>query len=332
VGRWSALLDYENRGSPAPVAAVLLMPMEHGPFAYFNGKVVPIEDANVNVMTHSFNYGTGIFEGIRAYWNADDEQLYVFRMREHYDRMWRNFNLFKIDVGMTVDEVCDLTCELARKNAFKRDIYIRPVGYKAAYELTPKFNDVADGFTIYIIALGDYVDTTGGLRVAVSSWRRIADNAIPNRMKACGAYINSALAKTEASEAGFDEAIMLNDDGMVAEGSAMNLFIVRDGTLITTPVTANILEGVTRATILQLAAEDLGIPVVERSINRTELYITDELFFAGTGAQVAPITELDRRPIAGGAIGPITTRMQELYFRVVQRRVSARADWCTPVY
>lgn len=293
---------------------------------------MPVEEANVNVMTHAFNYGTGIFEGIRGYWNADDDQLYLFRLREHYDRMWRNLGLFRIDVGLTIDDVCRLTVDLAKQNGFRQDMYARPLAYKATYELTPKLHGLDDAFTLYMIALGDYVDTARGLRCAVSSWRRMSDNAIPSRIKACGAYINSALAATEALEGGFDEAIMLNEDGLVAEGSAMNLFMVRNGTVITSPVTANILEGVTRATVLGLARKELGLAVEERSVNRTELYIADELFFAGTGAQVAPIVEVDRRPIGGGEIGPVCKQLQELYFAVVQGRVPAYAQWCTPVY
>ena len=293
---------------------------------------MPVEEANVNVMTHAFNYGTGIFEGIRGYWNAEEEQLYLFRLREHYARMWRNLTLFKIELGLSVEDACRLTVDLTRQNAFRRDMYIRPIAYKATFELTPKFNGMEDAFTVYQIALGDYVDTTAGLRCCVSSWRRIADNAVPNRLKSCGAYVNSSLAATEALDGGFDEAIMLNDDGTVAEGSAMNLFLVRDGTLITPPVTANILEGITRETALHLAREELQIPVQERPVNRTELYVADELFFVGTGAQVAPITEVDHRPIAGGAIGPISRQLQDLYFSVVQHRVPAYADWCTPVY
>lgn len=308
------------------------MRMEPGPLAYFGGRVVPIEEANVNVLTHAFNYGTGIFEGIRGYWNAEAEQLYLFRLREHYERMWRNMVLFKMDLGLSVDDACRLTCDLAKQNAFRQDMYVRPLAYKTTYDLTPKLHGLDDGFTVYMIALGDYVDTAHGLKCGVSSWRRMADNAVPSRLKACGAYVNSALAATEALEGGYDEAIMLNDDGMVAEGSAMNLFLVRDGVLITPPVTANILEGVTRATVLQLAEHDLGIPVEVRSVNRTELYVADELFFAGTGAQVAPIIEVDRRPIGGGAIGPVTATLQHRYFDVVQGRVPEYAKWCTPVY
>ena len=308
------------------------MPMEFGPYALFEGRVVPIEEARVNVMTHAFNYGTGVFEGIRGYWNADEEQLYLFRLREHYERMWRNSRLLKMDLGLSVDEVCRRTLELAAKNGFRQDMYVRPLAYKATFELTPKVHDLDDALTIYMIALGDYLDTTQGLRVLVSSWRRIGDNAIPARIKACGAYLNSAFAATEAREAGFDEAIMLNEDGSVAEGSAMNLFCVRDGTLITTPVTANILEGVTRATVLELAHAELQLPTDVRSMNRSELYVADELFFVGTGAQVAPITEVDRRPIGKGTIGPVTRQLQELYFSVVQHRVPAYESWCTPVY
>ncbi len=306
--------------------------MEHGKYAYFEGKFVPAEDANVNIMTHAFNYGTGIFEGIRGYWNEADEQLYIFRLREHYERMFRNFNLFKMELPLSVEDACGITVELARKNAFRRDMYIRPLAYKSSYEIGPRMHGLDDEFAIFNIPLGDYVNTSDGLSVMVSSWMRSPDNSIPSRSKATGIYINSALAATEAKENGFDEAIMMTQDHKISEGSAMNLFMVRDGALITTPVTADILEGITRETIIQLAQEQMSIDTVVRPIQRTELYIADELFFCGTGAQVAPVTAVDRRPIGGGAPGELTMKLQALYFNVVQNGMPEYSDWLTPAY
>lgn len=306
--------------------------MEYGKYAYFEGKIIPIEDANINIMTHSFNYGTGIFEGIRGYWNAEEEQLYIFRLREHYVRMFKNFNLFKMEPPLTLDDACRVTVELARKNAFRQDMYIRPIGYKSSYEIGPRVHDLDNEFTIFNIPLGDYVNTSDGLNVMVSSWKRVPDNSIPARSKATGIYINSALAKTEAKENGFDEAIMLTQEGYVSEGSAMNMFMVRDGELLTTPVTADILEGITRHAIIQIAREEMDIETTVRQIDRTELYVADELFFCGTGAQVAPVTSVDRRPIGNGKPGEITMKLQSLYFGVVQNRIPEYSDWLTPAY
>ena len=305
---------------------------EHGKYAYFEGKFVSAENASVNIMTHAFNYGTAIFEGIRGYWNAKDEQLYIFRLKEHYDRMFRNFNLFRIKLPIGVEDACRITIELARKNEFRRDMYIRPLAYKSSYEIGPKMHGIENEFAIFNIPLGDYVNTSDGLSVMVSSWRRSPDNSIPSRSKATGIYINSALAVTEALENGFDEAIMLTQDGCVSEGSAMNLFMVRDGELITPPVTADILEGITRETIIQVARDQMSIETVVRPIQRTELYIADELFFCGTGAQVAPVTAVDRRPIGGGTPGELTTKLQALYFSIVQNGLREYSDWLTPAY
>jgi branched-chain amino acid aminotransferase len=306
--------------------------MEYGPYAFFEGKFVPIEDAKINIMTHTFNYGTGIFEGIRGYWNAEAEQLYIFKLQKHYDRMFKNFNLFRVQLPFSIEDACRITVELARMNGFRQDMYIRPLAYKSSYEIGPRFHGLKDDFTIFNIKLGDYVNTTKGLSVMVSSWRRISDNCIPARSKATGIYINSALAATEAKESGFDEAIMLTHEGCVSEGSAMNLFMVRDGELITTPLTADILEGVTRQTLMQIAREQMNIQTVVRPIGRTELYVADELFFCGTGAQVAPITSVDRRPVGNGKPGELTLKLQALYFDIVQNRLPEYSHWLTPVY
>jgi branched-chain amino acid aminotransferase len=306
--------------------------MEYGPYAFFEGKFVSIEDAKINIMTHTFNYGTGVFEGIRGYWNAEADQLYIFKLQKHYDRMFKNFNLFRIQLPFSIEDACRITVELARMNGFRQDMYIRPLAYKSSYEIGPRFHGLEDDFAIFNIKLGDYVNTTKGLSVMVSSWRRISDNCIPARSKATGIYINSALAATEAKESGFDEAIMLTHEGCVSEGSAMNLFMVRDGELITTPLTADILEGVTRQTLMQIAREQMNIPTVVRPIGRTELYVAEELFFCGTGAQVAPITAVDRRPVGNGKPGELTLKLQALYFDIVQNRLPEYSHWLTPVY
>ena len=306
--------------------------MDYGDWAYFEGRIVPIDEAKISVMTHAFNYGTAIFEGIRGYWNKEDQQLYIFRLREHVVRMLRNCNILMIRPKLAEPEICDLIVELTAKNEFQTDTYIRPIAYKSAWELVPRVDDVEDDFAVYELRLGDYVDISAGLRVCVSSWRRVRDNALPPRGKISGSYVNSALAATEARMAGFNEGIFLGEDGTVSEGSAENLFLVQDGRFVTPPVTADILVSITRDTLIELAREELGIETDERPVGRTELYVSDELFFCGTGAQVAPVTEVDNRPVGAGKPGEITLKLQKLYFDVVQGRVEKYRHWCTPVY
>ncbi len=306
--------------------------MDHGRYAYFEGKIRPIEAAKVSVMTHAFNYGTAVFEGIRGYWNADQKQLYVFRLHDHLDRMFRNFNILRTRLALSRQEVANVILELIVKNEFREDVYVRPIAYKSSYVLGPKVHDLDDELAIYVIRLGDYVDISSGLNVAVSSWRRLSDNALPARAKISGSYVNSALAATEAKESGFDEAIFLCEDGTVSEGSAMNIFLVFGNTLVTPPATADILVGITRNTVIQIAREKLGVETACRPVGRTELYVADEVFFCGTGAQVAPVTHVDRRPVGDGKPGPLTSKLQKLYFDVVQCRVPEYSSWCTPAY
>ncbi|MCL4693060.1 MAG: branched-chain amino acid transaminase [Candidatus Hydrogenedentes bacterium] len=306
--------------------------MEPGPIAYFEGDYVPIEKANVSILTHSFNYGTALFEGIRGYHCPDDNNILIFRLKEHVDRFVRNFSILCMNVEESREQIEQICVELVKRSEFREGVYIRPIGYKCEHSLGPKLHDVDSRFCCWIMKLGDYVDIASGLDVVVSSWRRLSDNAIPSRAKTVGSYINSSLASSEAKQAGFDEAIFLREDGSVAEGSAMNLFIVQDGKLITTPPTADILVGITRNTVMEIAAEELGIPVIERAISRTELYVSDEVFFTGTGAQVAPVRSVDRRKIGNGEPGPISKKLQDLYFQIVLGKVAKYAHWCTPVY
>ncbi len=304
--------------------------------SYFGGKFVALREANINIMTHAFQYGTGVFEGIRGYYNAEEKQMYIFRMKEHYERLHNSCKLIRLELNKTVDELCDLTVELMKKNNPNTDMYIRPNVYKAGIVVGPsllnKNGGNPTGLSICAMPMGDYVDISKGLHVCVSSWVRVEDNALPARGKIQGSYVNAALSKTDALLTGFDDAIVLSDDGHVSEGSAMNLFIVRDGKLITSGITSNILEGITRATIIELAKNELGIETVERQIDRTELYVADEAFFCGTGAQVSPITRIDHREVGTGKVGVISKKLQDLYFKVVKGQHSKYLHWCKAVF
>ncbi|MCF6284423.1 MAG: branched-chain amino acid transaminase [Candidatus Hydrogenedentes bacterium] len=306
--------------------------MHPGEIAYFEGDFVPVGDARLSVMTHAFNYGTALFEGIRGYYNVEEDNVFIFRLQEHVDRLVRNFNILCMEIPEDAARIEEICLEVARRSALREDVYLRPICYKSELSLGPAVRGVSSALCCYLITLGDYVDTNDGLDVAVSSWRRLSDNAIPTRAKTTGSYINSSLAATEAKQSGFHEAIFLREDGTVAEGSAMNIFVIQEDKLITPPPNADILVGITRNTIMQLAQEQFGLQVVERPIARTELYISDEVFFCGTGAQVAPIRSVDRRLIGNGKPGGITRKLQKIYFDVVQGKVAEYRDWCTPVY
>lgn len=307
------------------------MSVPNNRYAFFNGAIVPIEQARVSIMTHALNYGTGCFEGIRGYWVPEEEQLFVFQLRPHMERLQRSCHILYMRLPYSVDELCAICIELLRREGFREDVYIRPLVYKSDPAIAVRLNDMTDSFALFAVGFGQYL-AGATVRACVSSWRRIDDNIIPSRAKACGAYLNSALAKTEALLNGYDEAIVLSGDGHVAEASAANLFIVRNGILITPPVTNDVLEGITRQVVMQLASDRLGLTVVERPIDRTELYIADEAFFCGTGVEIKPIIEIDRRTIGDGRIGPISSELVRLYADVVRGRLSDYRSWCTPVY
>jgi branched-chain amino acid aminotransferase len=298
---------------------------------YMNGKFIPFEEGVISVRNHCFSYGTGCFEGIRGYWNGETQQVFLFRLREHYERLERSCKTLLMSLPHTIDELMDISIELVKRNDQREDVYLRPVVYKDAQIIGVRLHDVADSFLLTSEPMGNYVETSG-LRCGVSSWRRIDDNAIPARAKVCGAYVNSALAKTEALQNGFDEAIMLTHDGHVSEGSAENIFLLANGELVTPAPTENILLGITRDTLMEIAQQELGLPVRERSIDRTELYTADEVLLCGTGAQVAPVVEIDHRPIGNGQVGPITSKLQKLYFDIVRGKRPAYSHWYTPVH
>jgi len=298
---------------------------------FLNGEFVAGDQARVGVMTHALSYGTGCFEGIRGYWNERREDVYVFRAREHFERMHRSCRIMNIQLPYSVDQLVDIAVELVRRNGLREDVYFRPFAYKADEVIGVRLHDLQDAFVMYCVPMGDYVSTTG-LRCGVSSWRRIDDNMIPARAKISGAYVNSALAKTEAQRNGFDEAIMLTAEGHVSEGSAENIFLVINGELVTPPPSENIVLGITRDTLMQLARRELERLTRERAIGRTELYCADEVILCGTGAQIAPVVEIDHRPVGSGKIGPIGGEIQRLYAEVVRGQRPEYAEWCRPVY
>ena len=281
-------------------------------------------------MTHALHYGTGVFEGIRGNWNDEQGVVNIFRLREHYERLLRGCRLLMLDIPYTADQLCDITVELVELNGHRQDIYIRPLAYKSA-ELVAnlKLQDLESDFTLITIPFGNYLGSDT-LRCCTSSWRRVDDPMIPARLKICGIYVNSILAKTEATLAGFDEAIILNHDGHVCEGSGENLFLIADGKIITPALEDNVLPGITRDTVIQLAQSELGLKVVERTVDRSELYLADEVLLTGTAAHLTPVVELDHRPIADGKTGPISAQLQKMYFDIVVGRNPKYLHWCTP--
>ncbi len=297
---------------------------------FFRGEYVPLSQAKVSVMTHALHYGTGVFEGIRGNWNDEQGVINIFRLREHYDRLLRGARLLMLNIPYTAEELCDITVELVERNEHSQDIYIRPLVYKSA-ELVAnlKLQELESDFTLITVPFGNYLGSDL-LHCCTSSWRRVDDPMIPARLKICGIYVNSILAKTEATMAGFDEAIILNQDGHVCEGSGENLFVISEGRMFTPSLEDNVLPGITRDTVMELARTELGLEVTERSIDRSELYLADEVFLTGTAAHLTPVVELDHRPIADGNAGPVSSKLQKMYFDIVVGRNEKYRHWCTP--
>jgi branched-chain amino acid aminotransferase len=298
---------------------------------YFDGRYMPMRDAHVGILTHALHYGTGVFEGIRAHWDEAQQELFVLRSNEHYERWMQNGSILRITVPHTPEELTAITVEILRRNAFRTNVYIRPLAYKCA-ERVGVATDDRDAFAIVALPFGEYLPADTGVHAGISSWRRIQDNAIPPRAKICGAYVNSAMASADARLCGFDEAILLNENGHVAEGATCNIFMVRNGKLITPPVTENVLEGITRDSIMRLAAWELNLETMERPIDRSELYISDELFFTGTAVALTPIVRVDHHRVGKGTIGPITRGLQQLYFDATRGHLEVYRNWLTPVY
>ena len=297
---------------------------------YFEGDWVPMRDAKVSIMTHAFMYGTATFEGIRAYWNAEQGKLYGVRIREHVERIRQSCRILLMKDVPSVDELTRLIVETVRRNGFTNDVYIRPSFYKSTRAIGVRLHDLDNELYIICVPFGDYIDTDAGVRLMTSSWRRNADEALPARGKIVGGYVNMAFQKTEAELNGFDEAVVLTAGGHVNEASAANVFVVRDGVALTPPVSDDLLEGVTRKGVMELL-HDEGIPVEVRSIDRSELYVADEMFLCGTGVQISSVVEVDHRPVGSGKIGPIGRLVRDRYFDAVRGRNPSYAHWLTPI-
>lgn len=300
--------------------------------AFFKDRIVPYEDANVGLLTHALNYGTAVFGGIRGYWNEEEGQLYVFRLQDHSRRFLQSAKLLSMELPFDEQSLFRAFMDLLLVEQFHEDCYIRPLAFYSDEIIGVRLHNLHPVLGIVAIPFGRYVEKEEGTHVTVSSWRRVDDNMIPPRGKIAGAYVNSAFIKTDAQRAGFDEAIVLNQDGHVAEGSAENLFMVKNGVAVTPPVTDNILEGITRRSIIALLQDELHLTVAERPIDRSELYLADEIFFVGTGVQIASVIMIDYRPIGTGKMGDITKNLRDLYFNVVRGRVQKYRHWCCPVY
>lgn len=321
--------DHLPAKAEAPKIPVL---SEEEGYAYFEGKIVPMGEAKVSIATHALHYGTACFEGVRGYWNEGHEQLYLLKLREHFERMENSWNVLRMHPKESIDDLCRITVELVRKHGYRSNLYIRPIAYKASRTIKLTLSTLEDAVAIYTFPMGNYVDISAGLSVCTSSWRRANSNAMPVRAKVTGAYVNSSLAVDDATAAGFDEAVMLTDDGTVSEASSCNLFIMRNGKLSTPGLAEDILEGITRNALIDMVKREYGIVVEERRIDRTELYSADEIFMCGTGVQVSPVTSVDHRPVRGGKPGAFTMKLQELYLSACRGENERYRDWVTPVY
>ncbi len=301
-------------------------------WAFFEGRQVPLEEATVRVDTHALHYGTAAFEGVRGNWNEEHGKVYIFRLREHYERLIRGCNILQMQIPYSVDDLCQITVDLLERNGFAEDVYIRPLAYKSEEAVANlKLHTLASDFTLMILPFGAYIEAEGAIKCQTSSWRRPDDSMMPTGVKITGLYTTSILAKTEAVMAGFDEAILLNHDGSVSEGSGENLFLIRDGQIHTPFETANALLGITRDSVITLAKNELGIDVIQRRINRSELYLADEVFLTGTAAHLTPVGRIDNRDIGNGEMGPLTQQLQDVYFECVTGNNPDYMDWCTGV-
>jgi branched-chain amino acid aminotransferase len=297
------------------------------PYAFLHKQFMPLSEAKIGILTHALHYGTACFEGIRGNWDGKEKRYCLFRMEDHYKRMLDGCRILKISLPYTVDKLCQLTRELVERSGYQEDVYIRPLAYKSSEAIGVRLHNLEDDFLIIVTTISPYLDTETGVRCCTSSWRRVDDTMIPPRGKICGIYVNSALAKTEAWENGYDEAILLTQDGHVSEGSGENIFLVSGGNLMTPASSDNILVGITRDTVMKLAKNELGIDTIERQVDRSELYVAEECFFTGTAANVAPILEIDHRPIGTGKIGKITAKLQKAFAEVKLGRNPKYSDW-----
>lgn len=301
-------------------------------YAFFRGKIVPYADAKIGLLTHALNYGTAAFAGIRGYWNDEEQQLFIFRVEKHYRRLLNSGKLLRMTFDHTPESLAKITVDLLRKENYRTDVYIRPLVYKSDEGIGVKLHGLEEDLSIVSLPFKKYIKNDEDAHIGFSAWRRVDDNAIPARGKISGAYANSALIKTDATLAGFDEALVLTQEGHISEGSAMNMFMVQDNVLYTPPVTENILVGITRNSVIELAREELGLEVVERPIDRTEVYLCDELFLTGSAAQITVGTRIDHRTIGNGKMGPVAGQLRAMFQDVVRGKMEKYRHWNTPVY
>lgn len=298
-------------------------------YTVMNGNLTPYEDTRIHVMAPAVTYAANVFEGIRGYWNEEKQQLYLFRLDDHLERFQFSMRLMQFEDPPPSDVLREKMLELVRVNEFKEDIYIRLNGYVDGEGMVASTGPV--GYYIVAKKRGREKKVEGGLNCAVSSWRRLNDNAIPPRVKATGNYLNSRLASLQVKKAGYDLPIMLTERGTLAEGATQTLFLVLKGNLITPSVTSGILEGITRQTVIDLARGTMVLDTSEREIDRTELYLATEAFFCGTGQEVGPIVKVDDIPIGNGVPGETTLAIKRLYSEAVRGLLSEYSDWLTPV-
>ncbi len=302
------------------------------PTAYFEGDFVPLSEAKIGIMTHAFNYGTAVFEGVRGNWNAAHDELYLFKLREHVQRIRQSAKIMRLSVTLSEDQMVEVIADLVQRNGYREDVYVRPIIYKSSQQIGLRVHNLDDNFLVYVAPFGAYLDPDTGVRCMTSSWRRIDDTMIPARAKVTGLYVNNALAKTEAQLSGFDEAILLNADGHVSEGSGENIVLMRKGRLVSPAPHDNILEGITLDTALEIASAELGLEVERRTVDRSELYIADEIFMTGTAAHVTPVTEVDRLPVGDGKPGRISVELQRRYFAAITGELPQYREWLTSTY
>ena len=304
------------------------MPIAEAKYIWMNGKYVQWNEAKVHVLTHGLHYGTGVFEGIRAYKTQDN--LVIFRLEDHMKRLARSAKLIQIPFDLSLKELCDATIELLRKNEIRESAYIRPIVFVGYGGIGLDFSGFPISAAISAFPYAKYFGKSA-LNVCTSTWRRIWDASLPPQAKACGNYLNSVLARMEARARGVDEAILLDHNGTVSEGSGENIFVVEDGKVATPPLSSSVLAGITRDSVIKLA-HDEGISIVERPVSRAELYTADEVFFSGTAAEITPILQIDGRTIGQNTEGKVTAALSGIYARAVTGAIEKYREWLTEVY
>ena len=299
---------------------------------YLDGKFLPENEAVIPITSHALHYGTGVFEGIRAYYNEEENALFVFRLDDHYKRLIDSCKILCINLNLSIEELCSLTIKLIEKNYIKTDIYIRPLAFKSDPAIG-NFNlkTLKDSLAIYTVAMGRMIDKNEGINVNISSWTRVPDNSIPPRAKITGAYINTCLAKTESLAGGYDEALLMDNRGHIVEGSAENIFLVKNNKIYTPTASDDILVGITRDTVIRLVQEQLHLPLFERAIDRSEIYQADEIFLVGTGAEVTPVVTVEGRKIGTGEMGSVSTQIKEIYHDLVHGKSKLYPEFLTKI-